>query len=111
MRTLYIVVGLLGLFLAGLGWSEYSAACDRESQIGNVTVQYMKREELKARQEGKGGVLFNILQSDYNLNELKRDSVFVVSFGAVFFIIGTAGVIMSRAPTQTRRSGDSLNIQ
>ena len=110
MRTLFIIVGLLGLFLGGLGWSEYRAACGGLSQINDVELQYMKSEELKARQEGKG-VMFNVLESDYNLSELKTDSLIVGCFGAAFFLIGTTGIFVSCRTAKKPLVGDSLPIQ
>lgn len=69
----------------------------------------MNYEERKARREGRG-VMFNILQSDYNLTELKTDSLVVGCFGAAFFLIGTTGIFVScRTPKKTL-AGDSLNI-
>lgn len=82
MRTLFVILAILGLVLAKLGWSEYRAACDRDSKINALESESME------------GDLGSVLWSDFGLPELKKDSLAVICFGVVYLSIGAAGFFM-----------------
>ena len=105
MRALFIIVGVLGLLLTGLGAFETRAARKYDARVRDVQevlVALDNKAVAEAKKRG-GGYEISSLTDNYgsrldDIDTLERGWLVVIFAGAVVFVAGAAGVFITRRP-------------
>jgi len=101
VRTLFVIVGLLGLFLTGLGAFQIRAAKNYEAGVRDIQQMFVRMDEAaeaKAKERGGG---YEIASFAYfygsrlnGFDSFERGWMVVTFTGGALFVLGISGIIL-----------------